>query len=171
MVNDSLTLQVQTRASNRCEYCRMHQSLQGATFHVEHIVPRTNGGETELDNLAWACPSCNLNKSSRTFLPGVRGDQPTVPLFNPRKDVWSDHFAWDEFTIVGMTEVGAAFTNCSSMAVGRVIVFGLLVRGFVMGSAGQNTARGLQHGNFDSTRSPLVFSRISCHFLYCFLWL
>ena len=35
---------VSTRAGDRCEYCRMHQSLQGATFHVEHIVPRSRGG-------------------------------------------------------------------------------------------------------------------------------
>jgi hypothetical protein len=31
--------QVEDRAQQRCEYCRMHQALQGATFHVEHIVP------------------------------------------------------------------------------------------------------------------------------------
>ena len=28
---------VRARAGDRCEYCRMHQSLQGATFHVEHV--------------------------------------------------------------------------------------------------------------------------------------
>ena len=43
----------------------MHQSLQGATFHVEHIVPRCLGGLSKLENLAWACPSCNLHKSNR----------------------------------------------------------------------------------------------------------
>ncbi len=31
--------QVEERAEDRCEYCRMHQALQGGTFHVEHIVP------------------------------------------------------------------------------------------------------------------------------------
>jgi hypothetical protein len=30
--------EVETRAGSRCEYCRMHQALQGATFHVEHIL-------------------------------------------------------------------------------------------------------------------------------------
>ena len=29
---------------------------RGATFHVEHIVPTSRGGTSELDNLAWCCP-------------------------------------------------------------------------------------------------------------------
>ena len=48
---------VEARAKQRCEYCRMHQALQGATFHVEHILPTSAGGSDELSNLAWACPS------------------------------------------------------------------------------------------------------------------
>ena len=54
--------EVEHRAAGRCEYCRMHQSLQGATFHVEHVIPRCLGGTSEFGNLAWACPSCNLHK-------------------------------------------------------------------------------------------------------------
>src|SRR5262245_16462802 len=57
--------QVVARAADRCEYCRMHQSLQGATFHVEHVVPRARGGGDDLANLAYVCPSCNLHKSDR----------------------------------------------------------------------------------------------------------
>ena len=57
---------VRERAADRCEYCRMHQGLQGATFHVEHIIPRCKGGFTELVNLAWACPSCNFHNADRT---------------------------------------------------------------------------------------------------------
>lgn len=59
-VSSEIARVVQTRAGARCEYCRMHQSLQGATFHVEHIIPRCRGGRSELENLAWCCPSCNL---------------------------------------------------------------------------------------------------------------
>lgn len=29
---------VRRRAQGRCEYCRMSQALQGATFHIEHII-------------------------------------------------------------------------------------------------------------------------------------
>src|SRR5436305_14229547 len=77
--------EVEARAGQRCEYCRMHQALQGATFHVEHIVPSSTGGSDELTNLAWACPSCNLKKSNR--LSAIDPDtEAEVPLFNPRTD-------------------------------------------------------------------------------------
>lgn len=85
----------------------MHQSLQGATFHVEHIVPHARGGAPDLDNLAWACPSCNLHKADRTAvsLPGVAEQ---VPLFNPRTDAWNEHFEWDDYSVRGKTDVGRA---------------------------------------------------------------
>jgi len=80
-----LARHVEHRAAGRCEYCRMHQSLQGATFHVEHVIPQSRGGQTQPDNLAWACPSCNLHKANRVeTLDPETGNQ--VPLFNPRID-------------------------------------------------------------------------------------
>lgn len=98
---------VRQRASVRCEYCRMHQSLQGGTFHIEHIVPTSRGGDSELTNLALACPGCNLHKSNRTeFADPLTGE--TVPLFYPRQGRWHEHFEWDEFEIVGLTPTGRA---------------------------------------------------------------
>ena|SRR5437660_9374320 len=106
--------QVEDRASRRCEYCRMHQSLQGATFHVEHVVPRSLGGASDLDNLAWACPSCNLRKSDR-----IDGRDPEtetiVTLFHPRRDQWSEHFVWQGYLIVGLTPVGRATVTTLDM--------------------------------------------------------
>ena len=83
----------------------MHQSLQGATFHIEHVVPRVKGGQSNSNNLALACPSCNLHKADRV------SSQPSssitaVAFFNPRSEVWADHFEWDDYTLVGKTEVG-----------------------------------------------------------------
>jgi hypothetical protein len=43
--------QVQQRAGQRCEFWRMHQALQGATFHGEHILPESQGGVSVLENL------------------------------------------------------------------------------------------------------------------------
>lgn len=74
-----LRVQVEQRAGGRCEYCRMHSSLQGATFHLEHVVPQSCGGKTELANLAWACPSCNLHKSDRLEVPD--GEDPICREF------------------------------------------------------------------------------------------
>ena len=99
--------QAEARAGQRCEYCRMHQALQGATFHLEHIVPTSRGGKTELGNLAWACPGCNLHKSDRT----QAADPDTgalVPLFNPRTEGWAEHFEFHGYQVVGRTPVGRA---------------------------------------------------------------
>jgi HNH endonuclease len=102
------TRQVFARAGNRCEYCRMHQSLQGATFHIEHIIPQSIDGLETADNLALACPSCNLGKSDRVRVPDPDTDR-EVPLFNPRRDRWVDHFAWQEgWRVVGLTPSGRA---------------------------------------------------------------
>ena len=98
---------VETRVAGRCAYCRMHQSLQGATFHVEHVVPQSRGGHSQLDNLAWACPSCNLHKANRVeALDPDTGNQ--APLFHPRSDHWEMHFRWDGYELVGPTPVGRA---------------------------------------------------------------
>ena len=95
------------RATDRCEYCRMHQSLQGARFHLEHVVPASRGGSTDLENLAWACPGCNLRKSDRVEVIDPDGGVAT-PLYHPRTHVWHEHFHWDEYHIVGLTAVGRA---------------------------------------------------------------
>ncbi len=98
---------VETRAGQRCEYCRMHQALQGATFHVEHVVPSSRGGSDGQENLALACPSCNLHKSDRVEVPDPDSGA-TAPLFNPRRGNWSDHFRWNGCRVVGVTPVGRA---------------------------------------------------------------
>ncbi|MDZ4657567.1 MAG: HNH endonuclease signature motif containing protein [Bythopirellula sp.] len=95
------------RAQNSCEYCRMHQALQGARFHLEHINPRSRGGQTELDNLALACPGCNLHKSDRIEAADLETGI-AVPLFHPRLHAWREHFAWDDYHIVGLTPIGRA---------------------------------------------------------------
>jgi hypothetical protein len=85
----------------------MCQALQGATFHLEHIVPNAQGGSSEPENLALACPSCNLHKADRTeAVDPETGTQ--VPLFNPRLHTWADHFSWRDYHAVGLTAIGRA---------------------------------------------------------------
>lgn len=98
---------VEARAGPRCEYCRMDAELQGATFHVEHIVPRARGGSSDPENLAWACPACNLRKSHRITATDPRTGDP-APLYHPRTDRWDEHFAWVGFELVGLTPSGRA---------------------------------------------------------------
>jgi len=106
-VSSETARRVQDRANDRCEYCLMHQSLQGATFHVEHILHRSQGGSSTEENLCWACPGCNLHKSDRTVVRDPQSDLHTAH-FNPRHDAWSEHFSFDGFEIVGLTDVGRA---------------------------------------------------------------
>jgi 5-methylcytosine-specific restriction endonuclease McrA len=106
-ISSAIRREVETRAGHRCEYCRMHQSLQGGLFHVEHIVPTAQDGSSDLSNLALACPGCNLHKSDRVLV----FDEETatrVRLFNPRTESWHDHFRWVGYEIAGLTPAGRA---------------------------------------------------------------
>lgn len=38
-------------------------------MHVDHIIPRAQGGETTMDNLAACCAACNLRKYDRFWVP------------------------------------------------------------------------------------------------------
>jgi hypothetical protein len=104
---DDLASQVRSRANQQCEYCLMHQALQGATFHVEHVTPRAKGGSTTLENLALACPSCNLHKSDNTTAKESQ-KAVSVALFNPRTQHWPKHFRFNVYHIEGLTDVGRA---------------------------------------------------------------
>lgn len=92
-VSRELRREVGARAGTRCEYCLLPAHIQSGSFPVDHILPHSRGGETELGNLALACPQCNEQKWAH-----VDGVDPvsgqTVSLFNPRDDRWGDHFRW-----------------------------------------------------------------------------
>jgi hypothetical protein len=89
---------VMARAGGACEDCRLVQAATGITFHIEHIVPRSKGGRTVLNNLALSCPGCNLSKAGRTTGQDQTGR--TTALFNPRDFEpwqlgWHLHFSMD----------------------------------------------------------------------------
>ena len=99
------TQSVLQRAGNRCEYCRLPQLYSGLRFHIEHIIARQHGGSDDSENLALACPECNYHKG--TNLAGIDPDTgQLIPLFNPRKEKWQDHFSQVEATVVGKTPTG-----------------------------------------------------------------
>ncbi|HRW06739.1 MAG TPA: HNH endonuclease signature motif containing protein [Caldilineaceae bacterium] len=83
------------RAYERCEYCQARADFATETFAVEHIVPVSRGGTDDLENLALACSGCNSRKYNKVEATDpTSGD--TVPLFNPRSQVWAEHFRWNE---------------------------------------------------------------------------
>lgn len=105
-MNESTKTQVRERANHRCEYCQMNQEDSPlATLHVEHVIPKKHGGGDALDNLSLACIDCNLHKGPN--LTGLDPDTGEItPLFNPRKQNWSEHFEWQGVQIVGKTACG-----------------------------------------------------------------
>jgi 5-methylcytosine-specific restriction endonuclease McrA len=110
-----LQRRVRDRAGGRCEYCGISQVGQEATFHVDHVRPRRDGGATVLGNLALACVSCSLRKGARTTGTDPETGGP-AEVFNPRTNRWSDHFrVADDFAIVGLTSVGRASVQLLGM--------------------------------------------------------
>ena len=106
MVSVTTRQVVYARAGGICEYCRLPEEFSPvARLQIEHILPIKHGGTSVLDNLAIACIDCNLRKG--TNLTGIDPDSgQVVQLFNPRAQVWSEHFAWKGVEIVGLTSVG-----------------------------------------------------------------
>ncbi|MCB1089279.1 MAG: HNH endonuclease [Verrucomicrobiae bacterium] len=101
--------EVRERAKGACEYCRHQEGYSSDSFAIDHILPRSRGGSDEPDNLSLACNGCNGRKYNKTEgIDSVSGQR--APLFNPRKDQWSDHFQWSpDFTrIIGITAKGRA---------------------------------------------------------------
>jgi hypothetical protein len=95
------------RAGDRCEYCGISQIGQVATFHIDHIVPVVAGGKTTAENLALACFSCSLRKGARQTLEDPETGE-IVSIFNPREQVWKEHFVWKGVQIIGLTATGRA---------------------------------------------------------------
>jgi hypothetical protein len=97
------------RARNRCEYCQYPGLYSSQAFSIDHIVPRRDGGATREDNLALSCQGCNSHKAARTSAidPVTRS---IVSLFDPRSELWRDHFVWSEdfLIVIGLTACGRA---------------------------------------------------------------
>jgi hypothetical protein len=103
----SLRRFVTQRADNRCEYCGISQLGQVATFHIDHIIPVVVGGETSAENLALACVSCSLRKGARQSIEDSQTGEITS-IFNPRQQIWKEHFSWNGVEIFGLTVTGRA---------------------------------------------------------------
>ncbi len=101
---------VAQRAKHQCEYCHAPEVIFNVAFEVDHIIPLAKSGSDNLQNLALACRICNLRKLD--YIDGVDSvTQQQVRLFNPRTDVWEDHFAVQQeppFNLEGKTSIGRA---------------------------------------------------------------
>lgn len=104
-----LERRVREQARHRCGYCLSPQRLVMARLEIEHHIPLAKGGTDDEENLWLACPICNGHKSDKTA--GLDPETGEVqPPFNPRTQVWSEHFEWssDGVVIIGKTPSGRA---------------------------------------------------------------
>lgn len=90
--------QVRQRANGLCEYCHASEKWQYVEFTIEHVFPLNKNGAETVDNLALACFHCNRKKSDKTTAIDSKSGV-EVPLFNPRIDIWSQHFIWSIDTL------------------------------------------------------------------------
>ena len=114
--------EVMTRAKGLCEYCKYPDAFSPGPFAVEHIIPLSAYGSFELENLAWACDGCNGHKAAATEATDIVTGK-SVPLFHPRIDRWSEHFAWtaDGLLIIGITPTGRATVDRLQLNRGELV--------------------------------------------------
>jgi hypothetical protein len=108
-MKESLKETVKERAKFCCEYCLAQVLFSADVFSIEHILPVAKGGLTILINLAFSCQCCNNHKFTAThavdLLTGAMAQ-----LYNPRTDIWAEHFKWDDdfIEILGTSPTGRA---------------------------------------------------------------
>lgn len=106
-LSEKLGKKVAVRAGFICEYCLVHQDDMYSIYQVDHIISLKHGGTSDFNNLAYACPLCNVYKGadigSIVFPKGK-----FTRLYNPRTDKWGEHFALDRSIIMALTDSGQA---------------------------------------------------------------
>jgi len=103
---------VTQRANYCCEYCKSQDKYSPNSFTIDHILPESLNGSSDIENLAYACFLCNRLKSNKVNV----FDQTTHlwgTFFNPRIHQWEEHFSWNEDAtlIVGLTIIGRCTVN------------------------------------------------------------
>lgn len=119
-ISANVRQQVRQRSGCACEFCGVREEDAGAALTIDHFRPRSKGGSDALDNLVYACPSCNQYKQD--YWPT---DAQAVPLWNPRDEDFAEHFTEAEngqliaLTIVGAFTIGHLRLNRSQLVAYR----------------------------------------------------
>ena len=88
------------RDENRCQYCARRFSAHNLS--LDHVIPRSRGGETTWENVVCACVKCNVTKGGRTpkeagmklHRPPVRPSQNPVLAYQLRSQKYA---CWKNF--------------------------------------------------------------------------
>lgn len=96
---------IYARDRYRCQYCGKRKATEDLTY--DHVLPRSQGGRTEWENIVTCCVGCNRRKGGRT--PEEAGmrliRKPSRPTWIPAvkitigvKDIpstWRDYLYWN----------------------------------------------------------------------------
>jgi 5-methylcytosine-specific restriction endonuclease McrA len=85
------------RDGNHCQYCG--RKFPSSELSLDHVLPRSRGGQTTWENVACACVACNVRKGGRTpkeagmtmvRRPARPKHSPllTIQLGNPKYESW-----------------------------------------------------------------------------------
>lgn len=94
------------------------------------MIPVVAGGSTTADNLALACVACSLYKGAKQGVEDPKTNE-TVTIFNPRQQVWREHFYWSGVEVVGSTAVGRA--TVSALKLNRLLILAIRVEEELLG--------------------------------------
>lgn len=114
-ISTELRRLVIARADRICEYCLLHEDDSYFGCQVDHIISEKHGGLTNVDNLAFACTTCNRSKGSDVgsiVMPLSSGI--FSRFFNPRTDLWHGHFSLggsDGISIIPLSNIGEVTTR------------------------------------------------------------
>jgi len=103
-INGELRRLVAQRAGYSCEYCLIAEE-NTPSCQVDHIISVKHGGDSTAENLCYACLFCNLQKGTDLGSINWRNGE-LVRFFNPRRDLWREHFQLDGAIIQPTTDIG-----------------------------------------------------------------
>lgn len=105
---------VARRAQNRCEYCLLASEDADLAHEIDHYIPKVHGGKTESGNLVFACLKCNRHKGTNLVAFDTL-DRSLASIFNPRLQLWNEHFTLVGAHIIGLTPTGRATVGLLKM--------------------------------------------------------
>ncbi|MDA0242828.1 MAG: HNH endonuclease signature motif containing protein [Chloroflexi bacterium] len=108
-ISPAMRQKLAVEAQERCGYCQSQQQYALGRLEIDHIIPIAAGGNDHEENLWLSCRLCNSYKGTQTTAVDPLSGR-VVALFNPRQQVWAEHFVWsgDGTQIVGLTPCGRA---------------------------------------------------------------
>lgn len=117
-------------AGGRCELCG---EALNASFHADHIVPFSKGGETVIENGQALCPRCNMAKSNKTedgMISVVDShefiDTRGVTLRKFQENFLKDYLRKDKVDYLLNAVPGAGKTIAASLAAGNLQSAGVI---------------------------------------------